>query len=66
MVYKINYGSGKTHRKTLLLKDTHREKALSNETSTLSKGMNMDIWIVGTSNQHFITGSYTETKFPKK
>ena len=28
--------------------------------------MNMDIWVVGTSNQLFIAGSYTETKFSKK
>ena len=27
---------------------------------------NMDIWVVGTSNQLFIRGSYTETKFSKK
>ena len=26
----------------------------------------MDFWVVGTSNQLFITGSYTETKFKKK
>ena len=28
--------------------------------------MNMNIWVVGTSNQLFIAGSYTETKFSKK
>ena len=38
-------------------KDTHREKASSNKTSTLSKSMNMDIWVVGTSKQLFIRGS---------
>ena len=27
------------------------------------KSKNMDIWIVGTSNQLFKRGSYTETKF---
>ena len=27
--------------------------------------MDMDIWFVGTSNQLFITGSYTETKLAK-
>ena len=32
----------------LLLKGTHREKAPSNKTPTLSKSMNMDIWVVGT------------------
>ena len=30
-------------------KDTYREKTLSNKTQVLS--MNMDIWVVGTSNQ---------------
>ena len=28
--------------------------------------MNMDIWVVGTSNKLFIRGSYTETKLKKK
>ena len=40
-----------------VVKDTHRQKAPSDETSTLSKIMNMDIWLVGTSNQLFIGGS---------
>ena len=31
-----------------------------------SKKTNMDIWVVDTSNELFITGSYTETKFSKK
>ena len=47
-------------------KDTHREKAPSNKTSALTGTMNMDNWIVGTSDELFITGSYTETKFSKK
>ena len=47
-------------------KDTQREKAPSNKTPALSESMNMDIWVVSTSNQLFITGSYTETKFSKK
>ena len=29
------------------------------------KSMKMDIWVVGTSNQLLITGSYTEKKFKK-
>ena len=66
MAYIINSGSGKTHRKTLLLKDTHREKTPSNKTSALAKSMNMDIWVAGTSNQLFIAGSYTKAKFQKK
>ena len=40
-----------------VLKDTHREKVPSKKTSTLSKGMNMDIWVDGTSNQLFMRGS---------
>ena len=47
-------------------KDTHREKAPSTKTPALSESMNMNIWVVGTSNQLFIAGSYTETKFSKK
>ena len=41
-------------------------KALSNKASTLTKTMNMDIWVAVTSNQLFIRGSYAETNFPKK
>ena len=39
------------------LKDTHRVKALSNKTPTLTESMNMDIWVVGTLNKLFIRGS---------
>ena len=42
-----------------------REKAHSNKIPALAKSMNMDIWAVGTSNQLFIRGSLTETKFSK-
>ena len=38
-------------------KDTYRERASSNKTRTLSKSINMNIWVVGTSNQLFIRGS---------
>ena len=48
------------------LKDTLRVKALSNKTPALTKSANMDIWVVGTSNQLFMRGSQTETKFSKK
>ena len=41
----------------IFFKDTHREKAPPNETPTPSKSINMDIWVVGTSNQLFIRGS---------
>ena len=47
-------------------KDTHREQAPSNKTPALSESMDMDIWVVGSSNQFFITGSYTKTKFQKQ
>ena len=40
-----------------VLKDTHREKALSNKTPTLPKSVNIDIWVVDTSNQPFVRGS---------
>ena len=39
------------------LKDTRREKALSNKTQAVTKSMNMDIWVVDASNQLCITGS---------
>ena len=37
-----------------------------NKSPALTKSMNMDIWVVGTSNQLLVRGSYTETKFSKK
>ena len=42
------------------------KKAPLNKTQVLTKSMNMGIWVVVTSNQLFITGSFTETKFSKK
>ena len=39
------------------VKDTHREKAISNETPAPSKSMNVDTWVAHTSNQLFIRGS---------
>ena len=33
------------------IKDTHRKKALSNKTTRLTKSMNMDIWVVSTSDK---------------
>ena len=43
------YGSG--------IKDTHREKEPSNKIPMLTKSTNMDICVVSTPNQLFITGS---------
>ena len=40
-----------------VLKDTHREKALSNKTPALRKSTTMGVWAVGTLNQLFIRGS---------
>ena len=40
-----------------MFKDTHREKTTSNKTPAQTKGTNMDIWVVGTSNQLFKKGS---------
>ena len=39
------------------------EKAPSNKTPAFTKSMNIDIWVVVTSNQLFIRGSYTEQNF---
>ena len=55
-----------TLQERIMLKDTHREKAPSNKTLALTKSMNTDIQVIGTSNQIFIRSSYTETKFSKK
>ena len=40
-------------------------KETSNRTPALTKSMNMDIWVVGTS-INSIRGSQTETKYSKK
>ena len=48
-----------------LVKDTHSEKVLSNKTLALTKRMNMDIWVVGISNQPFRRDSYSEVNFLK-
>ena len=42
------------------------KKTPSNKTPALTKSMNMDIWVIGTSTQHFRRGSYSETKISKK
>ena len=48
------------------LKDAHRENVHTNETPVLTESMNMNVWVVGTSNQFFLRGSKTEIKFSKK
>ena len=47
------------------LKDSHRGKSSSKETKALTKSMNMYISVVGTLNQLFKRGSYTQIKFWK-
>ena len=39
-----------------IAKDTRRKKTPINKIPVLTKSMNMDIWVVGTSNQLFIRG----------
>ena len=48
-----------------LPKDNHRGKVPSNKTQTLTKSMNMDIWVVGALNLVFIRGLSNEIKFSK-
>ena len=38
-------------------KDTHREEAPSNKAPALTRSINMDIWVVGTSNQLVMRGT---------
>lgn len=47
------------------LKNIHKEIAPLNKTLALTKNMNIDIWVTGTSNQ-LLKGSFTETKFSRK
>ena len=49
-----------------LVKGTHRENKPSNKTETLTKSMNMYIWVIGNLNQLFIKGYYTQIKSSKK
>ena len=63
----MGFGTLKSlHTFEQLIKNTHREKAPSNKTPTLTKNINMDICVVGTSNQLFIWGFWAERKLSKK
>ena len=42
-----------------------KEKTTSNKTPAVTKSTNLEIWVVSTSNQFFIRGSYTEKKNKK-
>ena len=44
---------------------TQTEKVPSSKTPALTKSSNMGVWVVDTSNQLFMRGSWTETKFSK-
>ena len=46
LYYTLLFGSVKLND----VKDTHREKAPSNKTPSLTKCTNMGIWVVGTPN----------------
>ena len=46
-----------------ILKDAHRENSPTNKTTTLTKSMIIEIWVIGALNQLFIRGSYTKIKF---
>ena len=48
------------------IKDTHREKGPLNINSAFTKSMNIDVYVVGTSNQLFLRSSLAETKYFKK
>ena len=40
-----------------ILKDTHKKKSPSNKIPAFTKGINMNIWVAGTSKQLLISGS---------
>ena len=44
------------------IKDTQREKSLSNKVSVFTKSMNIKIWVVVTSKQIFIRGELLKLK----
>ena len=44
----------------------HSKNAPSNKTQKITESINMEIWEVGTMNQLFLRGYYTEIKFSKK
>ena len=54
-LWKFNFA--KISNLTTLFTDTHWEKAHSNKTPGITRNKNLDICVVGTSNQLFIRGS---------
>ena len=57
MLWKLFFMKITTENGNSFIDDTHREKALSNKTPALMKSMNMDIWVIGTSNKFIVRGS---------
>ena len=57
VILNLKYITRKSKLQLIPLKNTHREKAPSNETPALTKSTNKDIWVVSASNQLFIRGS---------
>ena len=47
-----------------LSKDTHKKNTTLNKTRTLTKSMNMGIWLIGALNQLFVRGA--QIRFSKK
>ena len=45
----------------IIVKDIHREKALSNKAPAFTNSMNVDICVVGSSKQLIIIGAHTES-----
>ena len=50
----------------VLFRDTHMEKAPSNETPSLTKSTNIGIWVVSTTNQLFIKCPSTGALFSER
>ena len=59
IIVNIIYNACVNSNCEILLRDTHRENTTSTKTRALTKSMNMDIWVIGTSNQLFIGDFYT-------
>ena len=65
VLWKLSFTVHLTERFIDRLRTLTEKKMASNKTPVLTKSTNMEIWVVGTSNQLFIRGTYIETKFSK-
>ena len=65
-LFENSHAGGPVHLKINLisLKDTHGQKAPSNEIPTLSESMNMDIWVVLKLKQNFRKNKVVTGKTP--